>query len=81
MNTFSMKQHGEAREVLAQNGIKYTYRVVNLLSPGFFSSERSGHVTNAGINSDFTRQYYLYVNKKDYENAKYLINKTRENYR
>lgn len=78
MNTFSMKQHGEARNVLAQNGIKYTYRVVNLLSPGFFNSGRT-HTFNVGVvNNDYTRQYYLYVNKKDFEKAKYLIYKTRE---
>lgn len=65
---FSMKDFGRMRSVLSENQIKYTYKVVSQ-----YNDSRNRGAGTAGINLDFACEYYLYVHKKDYEEACYLI--------
>jgi len=67
---FSLKELANVREALAVDGIQYKYRVVNLSGN---KSRRSFGGYNG--NRDFERQYYVYVQKKDYERGKYIVNK------
>lgn len=62
---FSLKDFSELRDVLALKGVKNDYRLVN------YNCRRSGHPANR-INNDRSIQYYLYVHKKDYDQAMYL---------
>lgn len=71
-NGFSMQEQAKVRDILAQNGIRYYTRVVNPVSPGGFGRTR-GEMGYWGNNMDFMYEYYIYVHKKDYDKAKYLI--------
>jgi hypothetical protein len=69
--SLTMSDFAKAREALGQKGIRYYYRSKNT-----FGNSR-GHTGSLGINMDYAYQYYLYVKKKDYEQAQYLIGKAR----
>ena len=68
---FSLDIFNQQREKLNASGIRYDYRVVDLQSGTF---GRRGARGSYGINHQYTKQYYLYVDKKDYENAVYTLN-------
>ncbi len=59
---FSLSEFSELRDILAYKGIKYSYRLVNQNT----STRRYGVL---GLNTRMETQYYLYVHKKDYDNA------------
>ena len=67
---FSMEEFAKMREILSSNQIKYSVKVFN---PNYGSRE-SGRGT-FGENPNYFYQYYIYVHKKDYEEACYHINK------
>lgn len=68
--TQSMKRQSEIRAILSANGIDYQLKT---LSP----PNQRGHRGSLGINSDCSYEYRIYVHKKDYEKAKYLIQASR----
>lgn len=64
----------EVRETLAQNKIDYTYKVRNRL--GSWSSGGGsvrGRTGSMGMSSDRMYEYEVYVHKKDYEKARYIL--------
>lgn len=66
---YSIEDLSKVINVLKENNIKYTHRVIS-------NSRRNGRRTgNFGINKDFEIQYTVSVNKKDKEEAEYFINK------
>lgn len=69
---YSMKDFNELRDILAANNLKYDYRLVNRNSSGVLSSNRSRFAV-LGLNHSLETQYYLYVHKKDYDNAMFLM--------
>lgn len=74
--TWSMQDLAQIRDILVSNHIEYRIRTVNTgrsaSSWGRTSSSRARTGT-AGLRTDVMYQYYVYVKKADYENAKYLI--------
>jgi hypothetical protein len=66
---FSMQDCYKVRELLAANHIKYQVKTVD----SFRSSGRSAS-RGAGINMDYAYEYYIYVHKKDYDQAGYVLN-------
>lgn len=70
--TMDIHRQAEIRDVLAQNGIDYTVKTKNLQNFGALDSQRS-HIGNMGINQDYSYEYKIYVQKKDYEAALGLI--------
>lgn len=70
--TLDMARQSEARNILADNGIKYFVKVVNLQSASVVGSSRS-RVGSYGVNQKFSYEYKIYVHKKDYEKALRLI--------
>ena len=70
--TMDIHRQAEIRDVLAQNGIDYTVKTKNLQNSGVLDSQR-GHIGNMGINQDYSYEYKIYVQKKDYEAALGLI--------
>ncbi|TJX12810.1 hypothetical protein E9840_11905 [Tissierella creatinini] len=62
----------EIRNILRDNNIKYTYRIVDRNSSQGFGSQR-GRTGTFGHNMRISKTYYIYVNKKDYEVASSLI--------
>ena len=75
--TDSMMVFHNARDILKDNKIPYSYKVVNQLSPGIFDN-RAGYVGSLGVNMDHAYLYYLYVAKKNYDKAQYLVRKAYE---
>lgn len=67
---YNMKRQAKIREILNVNGIDYRVRVVYHNS----SAMRSGATGVYGQKADTAYTYYVYVHKKDYERAKYLVN-------
>ena len=57
---FSFQKFNEVRQILSTNKIESKHRLVNN------SNTRSG---TFGENMDYSITYYVYVRKKDYENA------------
>lgn len=72
MNTFSMEQQSKIREILRNNDIDYKYKVINL------NNANRGHGMSLGMNEDYSREYYIYVHKKDYDRAQFIISKARD---
>lgn len=65
----------KVRCALATGGIKYTYKIKNLSSGWFGLGSSRGSFGNFGINSKYQTQYAILVNKKNVEEAKYVIHK------
>lgn len=65
---YSLQKFNEVRSLLDVNKIKYKYRVVNHNSAYLFSSRRARTGT-FGENMEYSNMYYVYVHKKDYDNA------------
>ncbi|MDV3427140.1 MAG: hypothetical protein LIR50_08150 [Bacillota bacterium] len=66
---YSIEDLSKVINILKENKIKYTHREIN-------HSERSRRRFGSfGINKDYEIQYTVSVNKKDKEEAEYLINK------
>ena len=63
--TPSLEAFTKAKTILAQNGIDYTWKVLDLTAHNW------GHSTQIGIDQNFSKLYYIYVRKKDYEEAYY----------
>ncbi|MGG0657370.1 hypothetical protein [Rummeliibacillus pycnus] len=68
--TYSLEDLSKIREILAIEGIKYSYRVKD----GSSRTSR-GNFGSFGMNTKYERQYVILVYKKDVEQAKYLIHK------
>lgn len=65
---YSMEELSKVREVLENQDIKYTYKVIN------HSAATRGKFGSLGINMKYEKQYIISVRKDDYEKAKYLVN-------
>ena len=65
----------EACNILSANGIKYEYKVVDRNSPSLFGTSRRATTGTFGEDVDSSKTYYIYVHKKDYDNAYGLIRK------
>lgn len=66
---YSLAEVAKIREALAQEGIKYTYKVVD--HSGWGRARRGSF----GIKPEYQKQYTLSVQKIDFEKAMYLVNK------
>jgi len=65
---YSLQKFNEVRHILAANKIEYKHRLVNNNNTYLFSSRRARTGT-FGENMEYSTTYYIYVHKKDYDNA------------
>jgi hypothetical protein len=65
---FSLERFNEVRQALLVNRIEYEYRLVNHNSAYGFGSRRARTGT-FGEKEEYSVTYYVYVHRKDYENA------------
>lgn len=70
--TSDLKIQADIRNILSGSGIHYTIKTTNLQSPTFIGSCR-GRTGSFGINLDYSYEYKIYVHKKNYDRAKWLI--------
>ena len=66
---YSQEDLLKVRECLEIEHIKYGYRIMN------HSGQSRGRSGTFGLNTNFERQYQVYVKRKDYERAQYLVDK------
>lgn len=64
----SMNRWNDIRNILSDNEIKYTYKVVN--RNGATGRSTRGTI---GERTEFSYMYYVYVHKNDYERAYDMI--------
>lgn len=69
----SLQRFNEVRYTLSSSGIKYKYKVVDSTSPSYFGSSNRARTGTFGVNMDYTKTYYIYVHKNDYDNAQALL--------
>ncbi len=70
--TTDMDRQAYVRDILSQNKINYTIKVTNLQSPGLLNCDRA-RMGSWGINQKHIMEYKIYVHKKDYDKALWLI--------
>lgn len=70
-----LQKFNEARDILLANGINYKYKVVDNTSPSFFGTSRRARTGTFGENINYSKTYYIYVHKNDYDEAYYLLRK------
>lgn len=65
----SMSRYNDIRDILSDNEIKYTYKVVN-------RNSLTGRSTRGSIGerTELAYMYYVYVHRDDYERAYGMIN-------
>lgn len=68
----SNERFNEIRKILIENNIKYTYRVMDRNSSNVVGSQR-GRTGTLGQNMNASKTYYVYVHKKDYDDAMGLV--------
>lgn len=65
----SLQKFNEVCFSLSSNGIKYKYKVFDSTSPSLFGTSNRARTGTFGINMDYTKTYYIYVHKNDYDKA------------
>jgi hypothetical protein len=73
---FDMAQCSDIRTALANNGISYTVRTKNPMGEWSFGGTRRGRTGSLWQATDFMYEYQVYVHKKDYEQAMWVIQGT-----
>jgi hypothetical protein len=72
---YSIEELSKVRDTLENEGIKYSYKVVNRSGQWSRRGTRRGTFGSYGINMDYEKQYTVYVHRKDFERAKHLVNR------
>jgi len=67
---YSLDEVSKITNILSEKNIKYTHKIFKYLN----RSERFS-LKRVGINMAYETQYTISVKKKDYDEAKYLVNK------
>ncbi|WP_234121331.1 hypothetical protein [Clostridium hydrogenum] len=71
----SLQKFTEVRNTLSSNEIKYKYKIVDSTSSSYFGSSNRARTGTFGVNMDYTKTYYIYVHKNDYDSAQALLRK------
>ncbi|MCC3359243.1 hypothetical protein [Bacillus sp. REN16] len=72
---YSMEELSKVRDQLESKGIKYKYNVINGSGKMLGRGTTRGNFGSIGINNNYEKQYVVSVREKDYESAKYWIDK------
>lgn len=70
-----MNRLSQIRSILDNNSIKYKYKVKNHLGQWNGRGTTRGTMGSLGNSTEQMYQYEIFVHKKEYEKAKYLISK------
>ncbi|MEL3961325.1 hypothetical protein MKZ01_08615 [Lysinibacillus endophyticus] len=72
---FSIDELWKVQDILAREGIKYTYKVIDPSLSWVGPGTKRGNFGSFGMDSKYEKQYVVSVRKKDAEIAKYFINR------
>lgn len=70
---YSLEELSKVRDCLEMENIKYKYKVVNHSRQWRGGGRTRGNFGSFGTDMNYDYQYYVYVMKKDYDQAKYLV--------
>ena len=70
--TMDIKRQSNVRDILSANAIDYSVKVKNIQSSPVIGGNRS-RTGSLGINPNYSYEYKIFVHKKDYDYALYLI--------
>lgn len=71
--TYDMKKQADVRNILSANNISYIIRTRNLTATGIGNTNTRTRVGSFGVDTNSSYEYKIYVKKKDFEQARYLI--------
>lgn len=71
--SFDMKRIADVREILAANGIEYYVKTDNRQGSVYVFGSTRARTGTFGQDPKYMYEYIVYVNKKDWDRAKYLI--------
>ena len=71
-STYDIKKQSRIRDILAQNQIDYTIKIINRQSYSQLSPA-AARVGRAGQNMDLACEYKIYVHKEELEKANFLL--------
>ncbi len=72
---FSMEDLAKVRDILNQENIKYTIKGMDPSGQWVGPGTVRGNFGSFGMNSNYEKQYSVFVKKKDAEHAKYLVHR------
>ena len=72
---YSIGDLAKVRQTLANEGIKYSYKVLDQSGQWMGRGTVRGNSGSMGMNMDYSKQYTLSVKRKDFEQASYLVNR------
>lgn len=70
---FSISEFNRIKDILSRESINYDFRTVNRNTSAGFDTSR-GRIGSMGENMKYSYEYYIYIHKKDYDEAVFLIN-------
>lgn len=70
--TLDLNRQAEVRKLLSLHGIEYRIHTKNLQGSGPFG-DRARRTGSLGVKQDYIYEYKIYVQKKEYEQAKRLV--------
>lgn len=73
LSTCSMQEQNRVRDILSQNRIEYHVKTLNPGARATFGGSGRAHSGSFGVDADCAYQYYIYVHKNDYAQARSLI--------
>ena len=73
----NQEDFNRVRDMLDDNGIKHTHKIVDLTTPSCLMDMRGTRTASRANTAaaQSMRQYYVYVSDSDYEKAKMIIKK------
>lgn len=72
---YSMEELAKVRQALVNEGIKYSYKVLDQSGEWMGRGTTRSNFGSMGLNRDYSKQYTVSVKRRDYEQASYLVNK------
>lgn len=72
---FLIEELAKVRTVLHEENIKYTIKVTDPSAQWVGPGTVRGNVGSFGMNSEYEKQYQVFVKKKDAVQAKYLVHR------
>lgn len=71
----SLQRFNEVRYTLSENGIEHKYRVIDNNNPSFLGLSRRARTGTFGEKMDYSKTYYIYVHKSNYDKVCALLRK------
>lgn len=72
---YSLEELARVRQALHNEGIRYSYNVVDHSGQWMGRGTIRGNYGSAGMNMNYSKQYTVSVKRKDFERARYLVHR------